>query len=383
VPAYDAFISYSHAKDKPIAAALQSVIQKLGKPWYKRRGLRVFRDDTSLSATPQLWPSIEQALSQSRYLLLLSSPESAASPWVGKEVEYWLANKSTDTLLIGVTDGTLDWDETAGDFKWTRNTPLPSVLKGRFPAEPKWVDLSAYRDGADPRNARFIELGADFAAAIHGMPKEDLLSQEVRQQRRALSLTVSAAALLLVLAVGAVTAGIIAKVEAERAERNFAAAKSTVDGLIFQIAQGLRNVEGIRVESLDKILDQARKTVERLTESNPSNPALLRSKAVMLDEFAKTYLSAGNLAAALKSAEESHAILSHLAETGDADKDAERNLSVSVLRIGDVKRAQGDSKAALAAYDEALALDRKRAEADKGNVGGTVAPEGTDRVLLT
>jgi len=200
VPVYDAFISYSHAKDKPIAAALQPVIQKLGKPWYRRRGLRVFRDDTSLSATPQLWPSIEQALSQSRFLLLLSSPEAAASPWVAKEIEYWLAHKSTDTLLIGGTNGSLAWDEKKGDFKWTKATPLPSVLKGRFPAEPKWVDLSAYRDGADPRNARFIELGADFAAAIHGMPKEDLLSQEVRQQRRALTLATSAAALLLVLA---------------------------------------------------------------------------------------------------------------------------------------------------------------------------------------
>jgi hypothetical protein len=65
---YDAFISYSHAKDKPIAAALQSVVQKLGKPWYRRRALRVFRDDTSLSATPSLWPTIEQALGQSRFL---------------------------------------------------------------------------------------------------------------------------------------------------------------------------------------------------------------------------------------------------------------------------------------------------------------------------
>ena len=150
------------------------------------------------------------------------------------------------------------------------------------------------------------------------------------------------------MAVGAVTAGIIAKFEAERAERNFAAAKSTVDGLIFNIAQGLRNVEGIRVESLDKILDQARKTVERLTENDPGNPALLRSKAVMLDEFAKTYLAAGNLAAAEKNAEESHAILSRLAETEASDKDAIRNLSVSLIRLGDVKRAQGDRKAALA-----------------------------------
>src|SRR5512138_2586624 len=101
---YDAFISYSHAKDKPIAAALQRAVQTLGKPWYRRRALRVFRDDTSLSATPQLWPTIEQALAESRYLILLASPEAAASPWVDKEIAWWLQHKSTDTLLIALTD---------------------------------------------------------------------------------------------------------------------------------------------------------------------------------------------------------------------------------------------------------------------------------------
>ena len=85
---YDAFISYSHAKDKPVAAALQAAVQRLGKPWYRRRALRIFRDDTSLSATPHLWPSIEEALARSRYLVLLVSPQSAASPWVGKEIAY-------------------------------------------------------------------------------------------------------------------------------------------------------------------------------------------------------------------------------------------------------------------------------------------------------
>src|SRR5215510_13928509 len=114
---YDAFISYSHAKDKAIAAALQSAIQKLGKPWYQRRILRAFRDDTSLSATPQLWPSIQKALSESRFLILLASPEAAASHWVGKEVAYWLQHKGADTLLIALTDGDLSWDGAAGDFR--------------------------------------------------------------------------------------------------------------------------------------------------------------------------------------------------------------------------------------------------------------------------
>src|SRR5207302_6589097 len=124
---YDAFVSYSHAKDKPIAAALQSVVQKLGKPWYQRRALRVFRDDTSLSATPHLWPTIEAALAESRFLILLASPEAAASQWVGKEVAYWLEHKSVDTLLIALTDGTLVWDNGVGDFDWSGATPLPAV----------------------------------------------------------------------------------------------------------------------------------------------------------------------------------------------------------------------------------------------------------------
>jgi hypothetical protein len=36
-------MALSHAKDKPIAAALLSVVQKFDKSWYRRRALRVFR----------------------------------------------------------------------------------------------------------------------------------------------------------------------------------------------------------------------------------------------------------------------------------------------------------------------------------------------------
>src|ERR1700733_3989943 len=138
---YNAFISYSHVKDRPIAAALQSAMQKLGKPWYRRRALRVFRDDTSLSATPQLWPSIEQALGRSRFLALLALPEAAAPPWVNKEVAWWLDHNTAETVLIALTDGAVEWDGAAGDFRWCRAGPLPLALKGHFTVEPRWIDL--------------------------------------------------------------------------------------------------------------------------------------------------------------------------------------------------------------------------------------------------
>src|SRR5690242_3110700 len=106
---HDAFISYSQRADKQIARAIRSVIQNIGKPWWTLRSLNVYLDSSSLSANPDLWGTIEEALEDSRYLILLASPEAAASRWVDKEVSWWLKHKSTDTLLLAVTGGALDW----------------------------------------------------------------------------------------------------------------------------------------------------------------------------------------------------------------------------------------------------------------------------------
>jgi hypothetical protein len=77
----------------------------------------------------------------------------------------------------------------------------PRVLKNRFRDEPRWIDLRPYRDGSTPKGVEFMGLAADFAAAIRGIPKEDLLSEEVRQQRRARTLAWTVGAALLALLV--------------------------------------------------------------------------------------------------------------------------------------------------------------------------------------
>ena len=76
---YDAFISYSHAADNAAAPALQAALHAFARPWNRMRALRVFRDQTSLAASPELWPAIEAALADARWLLLMASPEAAAS----------------------------------------------------------------------------------------------------------------------------------------------------------------------------------------------------------------------------------------------------------------------------------------------------------------
>ncbi|MEA2938095.1 MAG: hypothetical protein QOC56_1599, partial [Alphaproteobacteria bacterium] len=350
---YDAFISYSHAKDKPIAAALQSAVQKLGKPWYRRRALRIFRDDTSLSATPQLWPSIERALADSRFLILLASPEAAVSHWVGKEVSYWLEHKGADTLLIALTDGTLVWDDASGDFGRHETGPLPAALRGRFPSEPKWEDMSAYRGGAAPRDAKFIDLAANFAAAIHGLPKEDLLSQEVRQQRRALMLAWSAAGSLFVIGGLAVWQWTLAAEQRNRAERTLATATRTTDTLVFDLAQAFRRRTGMPVDLVQLILKRVQELQTQLSEAGERTPELLRLQAVALDELYSTYVSLGDSKSALETAERGRAILESLLKAAPGNIQYQRDLAVAINNIGDARFAT------TAKWDEALAVYRQ------------------------
>lgn len=122
---YDAFISYSHAADGRLAPSLRNGLHRLAKAPFQLRALNVFRDETSLSATPSLWPSIEAALSQSRFFILLASPEAVASRWVVKEVDWWCRNRSVAHVLIALTSGEIVWDQSAGGFDWEQTTALP------------------------------------------------------------------------------------------------------------------------------------------------------------------------------------------------------------------------------------------------------------------
>ncbi len=203
---YDALVAYGDPRDAPLADALQSTVRSVGRRWYKRRSVRLLPDDSVLAASSRSWSASEAALKESRYLILLASAESARSPWVTLEVVSWLRQNSIDRLLIALLDGELSWDSAANDFTWTRETPLPALLKGRFGSAPRWVDLRrSWKRARRTGGAKFEELGAEVAAAIDGASKQALLSRQARQRRQARAFGWSVAAGLLILLAG--TAG--------------------------------------------------------------------------------------------------------------------------------------------------------------------------------
>jgi WD40 repeat protein len=261
--AYDAFMSYSHSADGQLAPALQRGLQLLAKPWHRLRALRVFRDETALSANPHLWTAIQDALDDSSWFVLLASPDAVASEWVGREIDHWLATKPADHILAVVTEGTWTWDATthalAGDA-------VPAPLRAAFTDEPRHLDLSWARTATDLdlRNSRFRAACADLAAPIHGVPKDDLEGEDILLHRRARRIARAAVGSLALLVVVSLVFGTFAVIQRHRADHNALVADAG------RIAAQARNVGADQLDLSLLLAVQSR----RLVQSNATDGAL-------------------------------------------------------------------------------------------------------------
>ena len=79
----------------------------------------------------------------------------------------------------------------------------PLALVGAFTDEPRWVDLRFARteEQLDLNNPAFSAAIADIASPIRGVPKDELLSEEVRQHRRTVRTAWAAGIVVLLLGV--------------------------------------------------------------------------------------------------------------------------------------------------------------------------------------
>ena len=203
---YKAFVSYSHGSDARLAASLQSSLSRFAKPWYRLRTMRIFLDKTSLAANPALWPTIEQALGQSEYLLFLASTLSAKSGWVQQEIQWWLQNRTAEKLVICLTDGVILWDKPARDFDWEKSNAIPPILKAVYSAEPLYADFRPAKAANKFANSDPVYRDAllDVASPLMGRPKDDLDGEDIRLHRRAERIAWAAALFIFVLGLIAV-----------------------------------------------------------------------------------------------------------------------------------------------------------------------------------
>ncbi|RPF44973.1 WD40 repeat protein [Streptomyces sp. Ag109_G2-6] len=284
----DLFISYSHQRDVPLASAVQKGMRRIGRKWYRKPALKVFRDTESLAASTDLAASILKELKQSTFFLCIASPEAAASPWVREELAFWRDHPdetARDRFLIALSDGTIAWDRAAGDFDWERTTALPrEVLEGVFRTEPLWMDLRKFRE-ADERSlvrGEFREKVVALAAAVHGCTKDELDSEDLRERRKFNFARNCALAVSVTLAV---LAG-LAFVDAS-AQRNVALARARTSAS-----------QALAARALDTVGKDPRKAAQFALYADAVRPtgesAQAMAQAVAANDSVSRHLQAGN-----------------------------------------------------------------------------------------
>ncbi|MFD8518764.1 TIR domain-containing protein [Streptomyces capillispiralis] len=250
---YGAFLSYSGERDRRWLPHLQRAIEKQSRPWYRPPRIRVFLDASGVSIGPRLQGKIEAGLARSDWLVVMASPESKASVWVDREIEWWLKHRTVDTILLVVTAGQLVWDEQRGDWDRELSTALPTRLSGRFEHQPVWKSAALHRpeDGADlVPDVDNIALG--IASVVRGVPEDDLKSEGVRDTRRNLRtarITAAVLSLLLLLLLITTTVSVIAllaRAEAAR-QRDHAVAQQLISQSSFLAT---RDPFGARLKAL-------------------------------------------------------------------------------------------------------------------------------------
>jgi len=188
---YWAFISYSH-QDRAWANWLHTSLETYRVPrrlvgrehWsgaVPNRLMPIFRDREDLSSSAELGTVLNDALRQSRYLIVICSPQSANSRWVNEEIRYFKSLGRSQYVLPLIVSGEPDGSSIPGK---EAIECLPAAIRfevdssgevSQRRAEPIAADARGGQDGR--RNAKL-----KLIAGLIGVGLDELKQRERRRQ---------------------------------------------------------------------------------------------------------------------------------------------------------------------------------------------------------
>ena len=191
---YYAFISYSH-KDEKWAKWLQRKLENYRLPssiWKKYEGSiprhvrPIFRDKTDIGVGQTVRNRLRQELSDSRYLIVVCSPESAKSDFVDMEIQNFQDMGRADRIIPFIVKGTPDPKNPGEEQCYP-----PSLQQG------KDTMLGASLEELSPNEAL-----VKIVAAILGLKYDHLWQRHKRRQQFWIIGYTTATCLLLALSYG-------------------------------------------------------------------------------------------------------------------------------------------------------------------------------------
>lgn len=342
---YNAFISYSH-RDEEWARWLHKALETYRVPNrlvgrttaagpIPRRLTPIFRDRDELPTATNLSEKVEDGLRSSANLIVICSPQAAASRWVGEEILAYkrLGRASRIFCLIVAGEpnaGAMPGREGEECFPVALRTEV-ATSDGSSTAivEPIAADAREGKDGRTNAKLRII-------AGLIGVGFDDLKQREQQRRVRRLAFVAASTSVIMICTIALAIDAAIARRTAERRE------KQAEDLIGFMLGDLQKKLE--TVNRLDILNDVADKAMDYFSKSRdmPTNSDALAQYAEALQKIGRVRQEQGNLAKADEAFNESLQIMERLVAHDPHNAAWQIRLADSHSWLGSVAWDRGD-----------------------------------------
>lgn len=405
---YRAFISYSH-RDEQWARWLHKGLETYRIPSrlvgqqtavgpIPRRLTPIFRDRDELPTASNLSENVEEALRCSANLIVICSPQAAASHWVGEEILAYKRLGRTSRILCLIVAG----EPNAGAIRGREDEEcFPAALRTEVAAsdggstvilDPIAADARAGKDGRTNAKLRII-------AGLLGVGFDALKQREQQRRARRLAIVATSTSIIMVGTIALAIDAAIARRTAERREKqaedligfmlgdlqkkletvnrldilNDVADKAmdyfsqsrdlpTNSDALAQYAQALQKIGRVRqeqgsLEKADAAFKQSLQIMERLVARDPRNAAWQIALADSHSWLSTVAWDRGDLAEANRQLQMTIPLVNEVVSAHPDNHDWRQRLAWLHNNIGHVQQAQGEFAMARKEYETVLAIN--------------------------
>lgn len=278
---YDAFISYRHCElDKYVAVTLHKKLENFKLPKSvlpklkgdKTKISRVFRDEDELQLSDNLSEPIDQALSNSEFLIVICTPRLPQSRWCLREIETFLKIHDRKHILLVLAEG--EPDESFPEILRYEDVEVTDEAGNIHIERRKLEPLAADARGNNKKeiNQAIDDVVMKLVAAMFSLNYDDL-KQRHREQRLRKMFAIWTAITAFVLIFAIVCLGLLTVILRQQND-----IKDRYAGTVADAAQGLLG-DGRRkgaIYALRSVLDI----------NEPYNPDAYRQMTKALDLYA-------------------------------------------------------------------------------------------------
>jgi tetratricopeptide (TPR) repeat protein len=346
------YISYSH-KDESWAKWLHNALESYRVPRHlvgKQTGIGevparirpIFRDRDDLSSAVDLEDTVKQALSDSENLLLICSPEAAASQWVNAEIRYFAGLDRAGRIFCIIVSG-----EAAADGSMAEC--FPPALEEVGLREPLAADVRKWADGKYVAKLKLI-------AGLLDIRLDELRQRDLQRRRKRQVLTSLGIAVALTLAVMTVVSQISERHEREKAEQL----------ATFVVDLGERLKSDVDLETLALISAEASKHLQGL-DPDKLSPETGEKVALAIRQMGRVNEFQGKPAEALTAYQRSRNLLAGLSRKHPEIPGLLFELGNAEFYIGNLYNKEGQYENAVKSMQIYHQLTRELLETDPDN----------------